>query len=62
MNMQDSVMDDGGVPITGLDELESHLQVLLQSPDAVLEEGLFDEVGLQLTGMSSNGGFLALVF
>lgn len=55
-------MDDGGVSITGLDELESHLQVLLQSPDAVLEEGLFDEVGLQLTGMSSNGGFLALVF
>lgn len=51
-------MDDGGVPITGLDELESHLQVLLQSPDAVLEEGLFDEVGLQLTGMSSDRGLL----
>lgn len=43
-------MDEGGIPITGLEELESHLQVLLHSPDTALDAERFDEVSLQLTG------------
>jgi hypothetical protein len=50
--MLDREMDEGGIPITGLDELEHHLQVLLDSPDTLLNAKLFDEVSLQLTGMS----------
>jgi hypothetical protein len=50
--MADSQMDEGGLPITGLDELENHLQVVVQSPDTTLNANLFDEVNLQLTGMS----------
>ncbi len=42
-------MDD--VPITGLEELESHLQRLLEAPDTLLDPKLFDEVELQLNGM-----------
>jgi hypothetical protein len=49
----DNPMDEGGIPITGLDELESHLQELLESPDTDPDEELFDEVSLQLTGKSS---------
>lgn len=45
-------MDEGGMPISGLDELERHLQELLDSPDTLLNAKLFDEVSLQLTGMS----------
>ncbi|CZT09512.1 uncharacterized protein RAG0_14253 [Rhynchosporium agropyri] len=40
-------MDD--VPITGLEELESHLQHLIDSPETPLSAKLFDEVELQLT-------------
>lgn len=42
-------MDEDGIPITGLEELESHLQVLLHSPDTALDAERFDEVSLQLT-------------
>ncbi len=37
-------------PVTGLEELDSHLQHLLESPDSPLNEKLFDEVELQLNG------------
>jgi hypothetical protein len=43
-------MDAGETPITGLEELDSHIQALLKSPDIPLNATLFDEVGLQLTG------------
>jgi hypothetical protein len=38
------------IPITGLEELERHLQKLLEDPDAPVDVKLFDEVELQLTG------------
>ena len=50
MDEMDHQMDEDGIPITGLKELESHLQVLLRSPNTALDAELFDEVSLQLTG------------
>lgn len=38
------------IPITGLEELESHLQHLVHDPETPLNAKLFDEVELQLTG------------
>ena len=38
------------IPVTGLEELESHLQQLVEAPDTPLNAKLFDEVELQLTG------------
>jgi len=38
------------VPVTGLDELETHLRQLLEDPETPVDAKLFDEVGLQLTG------------
>jgi hypothetical protein len=38
------------IPVTGLEELESHLQQLVDAPDTPLNAKLFDEVELQLTG------------
>ncbi|KUJ14508.1 uncharacterized protein LY89DRAFT_589726 [Mollisia scopiformis] len=36
------------IPITGLEELEKHLDILLEAPDTPLDAKLFDEVELQL--------------
>ena len=41
------------IPVHGLDELEVHLQKLLEAPEIQLNEKLIDEVDLQLTGQSS---------
>lgn len=41
-------MDD--IPITGIEELETHLQDLLKHAKIPLKAKLFDEVELQLTG------------
>ena len=41
------------LPVTGLEELELHLQHLIQAPDTPLNASLFDEVELQLTGKLS---------
>jgi hypothetical protein len=49
-DVMDYQMDEDGIPVTGSEELESHLQILLQSPDTPLDAKLFDEVSLQLTG------------
>jgi hypothetical protein len=38
------------IPVTGLEELECHLQQLVDAPDTPLNAKLFDEVELQLTG------------
>lgn len=38
------------VPITGLDELDSHLDELIEDPNVPLNAKLFDHVELQLTG------------
>jgi hypothetical protein len=38
------------IPITGLEDLERHLQQLVEAPDTPLDAKLFDEVELQLTG------------
>lgn len=38
------------IPVTGLEELELHLQTLLADPEMPLDAKLFDEVELQLTG------------
>ena len=37
-------------PITGLDELEQHLDSLVGDPSTPLNAKLFDDVELQLTG------------
>lgn len=41
------------VPITGLEELERHLQHVVDAPETPLDAKLFDEVELQLTGTAS---------
>ena len=38
------------IPVTGLEELERHLQYLVEAPETPLDAKLFDEVELQLTG------------
>jgi hypothetical protein len=38
------------IPITGLEELERHVQHLVEAPETLLDVKLFDEVELQLTG------------
>ena len=38
------------LPITGLEELQNHLQRLVEDPETPLEAKLFDEVELQLNG------------
>lgn len=37
-------------PITGLEELEAHVERLVEAPEILLNAKLFDEVELQLTG------------
>ncbi|CZR65642.1 uncharacterized protein PAC_15542 [Phialocephala subalpina] len=37
------------IPVTGLEELEKHLEVLVEAPETPLNAKLFDEVELQLT-------------
>ena len=44
-------MEETQIPITGLEELESHLKHIIDEPDTPLNADLFDEVELQLTGM-----------
>jgi hypothetical protein len=39
------------IPVTGLEELEKHIQQLTEAPDLPLEVKLFDDVELQLTGL-----------
>lgn len=41
------------VPITGLEELQRHVEQLLENPDTPVDAKLFDEVELQLTGKVS---------
>jgi hypothetical protein len=41
------------LPITGLEELERHLQKIQDDPETPLDGKLFDEVELQLTGRLS---------
>lgn len=38
------------VPVSGIDELEQHLQQILAEPDTTVNAKLFDEVELQLNG------------
>jgi hypothetical protein len=38
------------VPVAGVDELDRHLDDLVQDPSLPLEAKLFDDVELQLTG------------
>jgi hypothetical protein len=40
------------VPVTGLDELDTHLDELVEDPNIPLNAKLFDHVELQLTGMA----------
>lgn len=40
------------IPISGLQELETHLQLLLGDPSLPFNVKLLDDVELQLTGMS----------
>ena len=39
-------------PLTGLDDLDRHLDDLVNDPTLLLNPKLFDDVELQLTGMS----------
>lgn len=47
-----STMDN--IPISGLAELQSHLQELIDDPSVPFNAKLFDDVELQLTGMPSS--------
>jgi hypothetical protein len=38
------------IPISGLSELELHMDILAEAPDTPVNAKLFDEVELQLTG------------
>lgn len=44
-------MDD--IPVTGLDELDKHLDDLVRDPTTPLNAKLIDDVELQLTGLSA---------
>jgi hypothetical protein len=48
-------MDIDQALVTGLDDLEKHLHLLLQDPETPLNAKLFDEVELQLTGTCAGG-------
>ncbi len=39
-----------GIPVHGLEELERHVQQLVEAPETPLDAKLFDEVELQLNG------------
>lgn len=41
-------MDD--IPVSGLAELEEHMEKLAEAPDTPVNAKLFDDVELQLTG------------
>jgi hypothetical protein len=41
-----------GIPISGLPELENHMEQLAEAPDTPVDAKLFDDVELQLTGRS----------
>lgn len=43
-------MDDAVVPLTGVDELDKHLDELIADPTLATNIKLFDNVTLQLTG------------
>jgi hypothetical protein len=43
-------MDSTSTPITGLPELDAHLDELVQDPTLAANPKLFDHVELQLTG------------
>jgi hypothetical protein len=43
-------MDTDTIPVSGVDELEKHLDQLIDDPNLPLDSKLFDEVELQLTG------------
>ena len=45
-------------PITGLAELDTHLDDLVQDPGLALNPKLFDDVELQLTGMPTAADLL----
>ena len=39
-----------GIPVSGLAELENHMEKLSEAPDTLVNAKLFDDVELQLTG------------
>jgi hypothetical protein len=39
-----------GIPVSGLAELENHMEKLAEAPDTLVNAKLFDDVELQLTG------------
>jgi hypothetical protein len=43
-------MDTDTIPVSGVDELEKHLDQLMSDPTLPLENKLFDDVELQITG------------
>lgn len=44
-------MESDTVPVTGVDELDQHLDELVTDPNLPLKEKLFDDVELQLSGL-----------
>lgn len=48
-------------PISGLDELDRHVDDLVQDPDLALNAKLFDDVELQLTGRPFWDALLLLI-
>lgn len=45
-------MQDGTLPVTGLSELQAHLEELVNDPATPFNAKLFDDVELQLNGVS----------
>lgn len=51
MNRTAVKMDTETIPVTGVDDLEVHLDQLMDDPTLSPDAKLFDDVELQMTGM-----------
>jgi hypothetical protein len=51
MNRRAVKMDTETIPVSGVDDLEKHLDQLMDDPTLPPDNKLFDDVELQMTGM-----------
>lgn len=54
-------MDTDTIPVSGVDDLEKHLDQLASDPNLPLDNKLFDHVELQVTGMPSLPSHLSMI-
>lgn len=53
---------NSNVPISGLPELQSHLEQLVDDPSVAFDAKLFDDVELQLNGQTLRNLFSCFLF